>query len=269
MILKSIQGERIPALGLGTYRLQGPECRAAVKDALELGYRHIDTAQSYGNEDDVGRGIADASVERGDIFLTTKVALDNLDPASVRSSTHGSLRKLKSDYVDLLLIHWPSDDVPLERSLDAMIELREEGKARHLGVSNFPPDLARAAAEHAGILANQVEYHPFLSQEDLTRQAVEFGYLLTAYSPIARGRVSDDETLREIGRHHGKTPAQVSLRWLIQQPNIAAIPKASSAEHRRSNLDIFDFELSVEEMDSIFGLAQGERLVDPAWGPEW
>lgn len=269
MIFKSIQGERIPCLGLGTYKLSGPEGRAAVEDALQMGYRHIDTAQAYRNEDDVGRGIADASVDRSDIFLTTKIARDNLEPARVLASTHQSLKKLQSDYIDLLLIHWPSDDVPLERSLDAMVELQEEGKVRHLGVSNFRAELAREAAEHASIVSNQVEYHPFLSQEDLTRQAVEYGYLLTAYSPIARGRVFEDDTLVEIGRRHGKTAAQISLRWLIQQPNIAAIPKASSADHRRANLDIFDFELSDEEMDRIFGLAYGERIVDPAWGPSW
>ena len=269
MIFHTIQEERVPALGFGTYTLRGRECSTSVEHAIDLGYRHIDTAQAYANEVEVGRGIAAAPVDRDEVFLTTKIGRSNLQPERVRTSTEKSLHKLGTPYVDLLLIHWPDDDVPLERTLAAMLELQNEGKTLHIGVSNFSPRLVERAAEHAPIFCNQVEFHPFLAQDALTRQAEEFNYLLTAYSPIARGRVSDEETLREIGRRHGKSAIQVTLRWLIQQPNVAAIPKASSTEHRAANFDIFDFELTEDEMDHIAGLARGSRIVDPAWAPAW
>lgn len=269
MLFQTIQGEDVPALGLGTYRLHGKDCRDAVEDSIRLGYRHIDTAQAYGNEEEVGAGWTSASIERGRLFVTTKLAIPNLEPSRVLASTEESLKKLRTEYVDLLLIHWPQEEVPLWSTLDAMLRLMEEGKIRHIGVSNFTPDLVRDAAARAPVFANQVEYHPFLSQDELRAQAEEFDYLLTAYSPIARGRVSSDETLVEIGRRHEKTPTQVTLRWLIQQPNIAAIPKAAAADHRKQNLDIFDFELSAEEMTRIFGLASGKRIVNPAWAPAW
>lgn len=269
MLFQTIQGERVPALGLGTYRLKGSECRSAVEDSIRSGYRHIDTAQAYGNEEEVGEAWTASAVEREELFITTKVAIPNLEPSKVRTTTHDSLKKLRTEFVDLLLIHWPSNDVPLEKTLDAMLRLRDEGKVRHLGVSNFTPEMVCRAAKHAPIFANQVEYHPFLSQDELLGLADRLGYLLTAYSPIARGRVSSDETLVEIGHRHGKTPAQVALRWLIQQPNVAAIPKASSAKHRRENFDIFDFSLDEGEMERIFNLASGTRIVNPAWAPAW
>lgn len=269
MHFQTIQGDRVPSLGLGTYRLTGRTCREAVKEALELGYRHVDTAQAYDNEEDVGRGIQETDVDRSELFVTTKVWMSNLAPDRVRSSTEESLKKLKLDYVDLLLIHWPSDEVPLEKTLDAMLALKDDGKTRHIGVSNFTADLVRRTLDHAPIFCNQVEYHPFLSQDALRELAVEPDFLLTAYSPIARGRVSDDKTLKEIAESHGKTPVQITLRWLIQQRNVAAIPKAASPEHRRSNFDIFDLELTEEEMDRIFSLGRGHRIVDPAWAPSW
>ena len=269
MIYQSIQGVNVPALGLGTYRLTGQDCRTAVADALSIGYRHIDTAQSYDNEEEVGRALRDSSIDRDDVFLTTKIGVDNLDPESVRSSTEESLRKLDVEYVDLLLIHWPSDQVPLERTLDAMLEFREEGRTRHLGVSNFTPDLVERAAAHAPIFSNQVEYHPFLGQQDLVDQARSKDYLLTAYSPIARGKVREDETLQRIAAKYAKSAAQVALRWLIQQENVAAIPKAASTDHREQNFDIFDFELSEDEMNEVSSLGRGDRIVNPSWGPDW
>jgi len=269
MIYQTTQGEEVPALGLGTFDLKGEVGRKAVAHALELGYRHIDTAESYYNEEAVGQGIQQATIPREDIFLTTKVGYDKLAPKDVRRSTEESLRKLQTDYIDLLLVHWPNDNIPLEETLDAFAVLREEGKTRHIGVSNFPPALLQRALDHAEILCNQVEYHPFLGQDDLLALCQEHDLLLTAYSPIAQGKVVDNDTLQEIGEAHGKSPTQVTLRWLIQQDNVAAIPRTSSAEHRAANFDIFDFSLNGDEMDRIADLAQGKRLVDPEIAPAW
>lgn len=241
-------------MGLGTYRLSGEECTRAVERALALGYRHIDTAQMYRNEDEVGRGLENSGVDREEVFLVTKVWPSDFSHDDVVRKTRESLRQLRTDHVNLLLMHWPSQDVPLEETLGAMTELKEEGRVKHIGVSNFPPQMVEKAARHTEVFCNQVEYHPYKAQDDLLEQAKEIDYLLTAYQPIARGEILDDETLREIGEAHGKTPAQVALRWLIQQEKVAAIPKATSEEHLRSNLDVFDFDLSNEEMGRIFGL---------------
>lgn len=270
MIYHTIQGEDVPALGLGTFDLKDDVGRNAVAQALDTGYRNIDTAESYYNEATVGEGIQQADVAREDIFLTTKVWHDNLAPKDVRRAAEESLRKLQTDYVDLLLIHWPSsDDVPLEETLDAFTALREEGKTRHIGVSNFTPALLQRALDHAKLFCIQVEYHPFLAQDDLLTLVRQHDLLLTAYSPIAQGKVMDNDTLRAIGETHGKSPVQVTLRWLVQQKNVAAIPRSSTAEHRAANFNIFDFELSDEEMARIGELAKGKRLVDPQFAPAW
>ena len=248
---QTIKGEKVPSLGLGTWRLAGEACARAVERALALGYRHIDTAQMYGNEGEVGRGIQNSGVSREDIFLVTKVRTSGLSYNDVILSTRQSLRKLLTGYVDLLLIHWPNPRVPLEETLGAMTELKEEGSVGHVGVSNFPPSMVQEAAQHATIFCNQVEYHPYRAQDELLKQAREMDYLLTAYSPVARGAVLNDQTLREIGEAYGKTPTQVTLRWLIQQDHVAAIPKAASDTHLQSNFDVFDFELNDEEMERI------------------
>jgi len=262
---------RVPALGFGTWKLDGRDARTAVADALDLGYRHIDTAQIYENEADVGLGLRDADVDRDAVFLTTKIWPDNFEYRKLIASTDESLRKLKAEFVDLLLLHWPNDDVELEESLDALQEVQHAGKARHIGVSNFTPSLLRRALEIApGLVNNQVEYHPYLSQEKLLDVVRERGLFLTAYSPIARGTVLDENVVQEIAEAHGKSPAQVVLRWHLQQDRVAAIPKAASAEHRRSNLDVFDFELSDDEMDRIHGLAHDDgRMIDPGFAPDW
>jgi 2,5-diketo-D-gluconate reductase B len=239
---------------LGTWRLSGQECVRTVERALDLGYRHIDTAQMYANEDEVGRGIQNSSVDREDIFLVTKVRTSSFSHDAVIRSTRGSLKKLQTEYVDLLLMHWPNPSVPLEETLGAMIELQHERNVKYVGVSNFPPSMVEEVTAYAEIFCNQVEYHPYRAQDELLEQAREMDYLLTAYSPVARGGVSNDATLQEIGQAHGKTPAQVALRWLIQQEKVAAIPKAASEDHLRSNLDIFDFELNDEEMERVFAL---------------
>lgn len=264
-----IRGERVPKLGFGTWQLRGRECSEGVLDALELGYRHIDTAQGYDNEELVGEGIRRSGVDRNDIFLVTKVQPSNFRREDAQASTLGSLKKLGTDYVDLLLLHWPNPDVPLSETLNALSELKDEGAVKHIGVSNFPPSMVLEARQITPIFANQVEYHPYLSQPELTEQAVELDYMLTAYSPLAKGKVPGDQTLAEIGEQHGKSDVQVALRWLIQQDHVTTIPKAASAEHRRSNLDIFDFELSSEEMEQIYDLNRNDRLIDSAGGPDW
>ena len=254
MEYQTIKGEKVPSLGLGTWRLTGAECARAVERALALGYRHIDTAQIYRNEEQVGQGIGNTGVDREEVFLVTKVWTSDFSHQRTIESTRESLRKLGTDYVDLLLMHWPNPRVPLEETLGAMTDLQDEGSARHVGVSNFPPSMVEEASRHATIFCNQVEYHPFKAQDELLRQAKEMDYLLTAYSPIAKGAVLKDRTLLEIGEAHSKAPAQVTLRWLIQQEKVAAIPKATSEEHLKSNLDVFSFELSNEEMERISGL---------------
>jgi diketogulonate reductase-like aldo/keto reductase len=251
-----IKGERVPSLGLGTYRLTGEACERAVARALPMGYRHVDTAQMYGNEAEVGRGIEDSGVERGEIFLTTKIWPSDFAHDRVIQKTRESLKKLRTDYLDLLLMHWPGDGVPLDETLGAMRELQDEGAVLHLGVSNFSLSLVEEAKGHAEIFCNQVQYHPYRSQDDLLEQAREMDYLLTAYQPLSRGRVDDDATIREIGEAHGKTAAQAALRWLIQQEKVSAIPKATGEDHLRKNLDVFDFELSAGEMERISSLGR-------------
>jgi len=256
MQYQTIKGEKVPSLGLGTYRLTGDACEAAVERALGMGYRHVDTAQMYGNEAEVGRGLDDSGVERGEVFLTTKVWPSDFVHDRVISKTRESLKRLRTDYVDLLLMHWPPDGVPLGETLGAMRELQDGGSVLHIGVSNFSPSLLEEATEHAGIFCNQVQYHPYRSQTALLAQAREADYLLTAYTPLSRGGVQDDDTLREIGADHGKTATQVALRWLVQQDKVSAIPKATGGEHLAENLDVFDFELSEEEMERVFSLGR-------------
>ncbi|MBA3327207.1 MAG: aldo/keto reductase [Solirubrobacterales bacterium] len=266
----TVQGVEIPKLGLGTWQITGAEAIAGVRDALELGYRHVDTARMYGNEAEVGRGIAESAAEREDIFLTTKLAHDDLRAAGVRRQAESSLRDLATEYVDLLLIHWPSPEgVPLGETLGAMRELQDEGKVRHLGVSNFPTALVEEALEHAAILCDQVEYHAYLGQSALLALARERDLLITAYSPFAHGDLLADGVLREIGEAHGKSTGQVALRWLLDQPHVAAVPKASSRDNRAANIDVFDFDLDDDERGRIAGLQRGGRVIDPPWAPEW
>ena len=264
-----IQGERVPAVGLGTWKLTHGDCARAVAQALQIGYRHIDTAQAYGNESEIGEALQSSRVARESVFLTSKLWLDNLQPAEVARSAEESLSKLQTGYLDLLLIHWPNEDIPVEATLDALLALQEDGKIRHLGVSNFTPSLLERVLEHTPIFCNQIEYHPFLSQETHLGLARDHDYMVTAYAPLARGKVLEDPGLREIGRKHGKSPSQVALRWLIQQEKVAAIPKASSREHLEANLDVFDFELSEDEMQRIADCGREERLINPEFAPEW
>jgi 2,5-diketo-D-gluconate reductase B len=265
----TVQGVTIPKLGLGTSPITGSDCVVAVRDALELGYDHIDTARAYGNEAQVAQGLHDSGRNRDEIFITTKLWYTDLSAVGVHDQLEQSLRDLRTEYVDLLLIHWPSPDVPLAQTLDAMLEAREAGRVRHLGVANFPSALLREALELAPLVCDQIEYHPYLGQPQVLAQARECDLVVTAYSPLAQGEALHDPVLREIGAAHGKTAAQVVLRWLLDQPNVAAIPKASSHEHRAANLDVFDFELTDEERGRIAGLERGLRTTDPSFAPDW
>jgi 2,5-diketo-D-gluconate reductase B len=264
-----VQGVSLPRLGFGTWQITGPDAEEAVRDALEIGYRQIDTARVYGNEKEVGAGLAASGVPREEIFLTTKIFPGDFEPDDLKAAAEDSLRNLQTDYVDLLLLHWPDDSVPLERTLPAMVELREQGKIRQLGVSNFPAGMLGEALELAPVFCDQVEYHPFLGQDELLALARERDVLITAYSPLAHGKVPGDPTLTEIGRAHGKTAGQVALRWLLDQPNVSPIPKASSHERRLENFEVFDFELSPEEREKIDAMRKDHRTVDPDDAPDW
>jgi diketogulonate reductase-like aldo/keto reductase len=253
MEYETAQGVTVPALGLGTSGMTGDECRQAVLEAFDLGYRHLDTAQMYDNEDAVGEAIGASDLDREAVFLTTKILPENLAYDDLRESFDGSLNRLDTEYVDLLLIHAPSDDVPLQESLEAMNELQRDGWVRHIGVSNFSVEQTKQAIElsETPILTNQVKYHPYHGQEDLLGFCREAGLLLTAYTPLAKGQVFDDERLIEIGNRHGKTPAQAALRWLVQQDGVITIPQSSNPNHLADNIDIFDFELTEAEMAEI------------------
>jgi diketogulonate reductase-like aldo/keto reductase len=267
-----VKGVKVPALGFGTWGLSGREAYAATRQALELGYRHIDTAQIYGNETEVGRAIRDSGIARAEIFLTTKVAPSNLRAAAVRRSHEESLHRLGLDEVDLLLVHWPNAQIPLGETLGALATLRREGKTRFIGVSNFTVALLNESVERHGadLLCNQIEYHPFLAQGAVRAALQRYGMMLTAYAPVARGQVFKEKTLTAIGKKYGKSAGQVALRWLIEQENVAAVPKAAQRAHAAANIDIFDFALSAEDRAAIDALAQGDRLVE--WGgysPDW
>ncbi len=260
----TVRGVEVPAVGLGTWRLRGDDCRRAVETALELGYRHVDTAQAYGNERRVGAAIRSSAVDRDDVFLTTKLDGGSRENGAVQRSVRESLDRLDTDYLDMLLIHWPNDKPPfspvrlpggppLAETLTAMNELVDEGLVRHVGVSNFDVrrlDEARRLSE-APIVTNQVQFHPYWDQRDLLSYCRRNDVLLTAYSPLCHGGVLDDDVLRELGRRYGKTAAQVAIRWAIQHEGVVAIPKATSRDHLAANVDVFDFELTEAEMERI------------------
>jgi 2,5-diketo-D-gluconate reductase B len=279
-VIARVQGVEVPTLGFGTWLLYGPAAAEAVRDALELGYRHVDTAWLYENEWWVGTGIRESGVPREELFLTTKVYAEPFWASTpslrrpvgrdgLRIGIEHSLLKLDTTYLDLVLLHWPSADVPLAETLEGMASLVEDGTVRHIGVSNFPAGMLRRACELAPVFCNQVEYHPFLSQERLLEAARELDVLVTAHSPLAAGRVFQDETLAAVAARHGRTPSQVALRWLVQQPGVAAIPTATTHEWRVENLAAADFELTEQDLAEIAALPKDVRLVDPEMAPDW
>jgi 2,5-diketo-D-gluconate reductase B len=272
MIQVEAQGVRIPALGLGTWQLSGDVAQRMVGYALSIGYRHIDTAQMYGNEAEVGEAIASSPVPRDEIWLTTKIWPDNFRAGDLKRVAEESVRRLRTE-PDLLLLHWPNPNVPLSETMGALNEVKRRGLARHVGISNFNVALIREALalSREPLVANQVEYQPYLSQAAVLEEVRANRMALIAYSPLAKGRVFNDRTLARIGERHGKSPGQVTLRWLVQQDGVAAIPRSSREAHARANLEIFDFELSEAEMADIFALAHsGGRQVDfPGFAPRW
>ncbi|MEF8778785.1 MAG: aldo/keto reductase [Natronomonas sp.] len=260
----------MPGLGLGTWQNDDPtECERSVRTALELGYRHVDTAQAYGNEAAVGRGIAAADIDREDVFLATKLWIDNLSYDRVFESTAESLDRLGTDYLDLLYVHWPAGDYDPEETLAALEELHEDGLIERIGVSNFEPshiETAQAVLD-TPIFANQIEVHPHLQQRRLREFCAEEDIEVVAYSPLARGRVFEIETLSEIATRHDVSEAQVSLAWL-RQHGLTAIPKATGSEHIRDNWDSLGLKLSDAEIDRIDQIDEHRRFVDPGFAPD-
>ncbi|GGL53937.1 aldo/keto reductase [Halocalculus aciditolerans] len=255
---------RIHDLGLGTYQNTDPdECADAVSTALDVGYRHVDTAQMYDNEAAVGRGIAESTVPREDVFLATKLDTDNLAYDDVIESTAASLDRLGVDSVDLLYVHWPLDSYDPEETLAALDDLRDDGVIDHVGLSNFTLDLLDEARDHldSPIFAHQVEMHPLLQQEELREYARTHDHHLVAYCPIARNQVEGVPELEAVARKHGATEAQVALAWL-REKNVTAIPKASSEAHIRENYESLDIDLDADDVDEIDGIEAEERIVD-------
>ena len=265
-------GTQVPAIGFGTFRLEPDDAQAMVEHALKIGYRHVDTAQAYKNEDAVGRGIQASGVARDDIFLTTKVWTDRYKDGDLQQSVRESLDRLGTDHVDLLLLHWPNPEVSLEETIKALNDVADQGLARHIGISNFTAQQIDEAVELSNrpLITNQVEYHPFLDQKPVFDRLQTHGLALTAYCPLAQGKTFSDATLERIGKAHDKNGGQIALRWLLQHGDVIAIPRSSSKEHVTSNFDVFDFELSAEEMREIATLHSDDgRLVSPSFAPKW
>lgn len=259
-------GLHMPKLGLGTWKMYGKECTDAVGRALAMGYRHIDTAQMYENEGAVGEALADTSVARADIHVTTKVWRDNLTPDAMRRAMEQSLKLLKLDYVDLYLIHWPSPTMNLPESLGALVKLKEEGLTTNIGVSNFPVALMKQAVEEvqAPIVCNQVEYHVELGQAKVLNYARSKQIAVTAYCPLARGLLGDHGEISKIASKHGCSPQQVALKWLLDQEGVAAIPKATREASQRANWEAQKLQLDDSDRQVIAGLAKDHRIVNPA-----
>jgi 2,5-diketo-D-gluconate reductase B len=265
------QGISLPRLGLGTFRMQGDGCRAAVESALALGYRHIDTAEMYGNEEPIGAAIAAAGIARGNLHVTTKVWNENLAPDAIRRAFDASLKKLRLEQIDLYLVHWPAKNMNLPKMFETLMKLKQEGRTRAIGVANFNIALLKTVVEEikAPIACNQVEYHVMLDQTRLRKYMAEKSIPLVAYCPLAQGRAATDKTLMAIGAKHGASAAQVALKWLLDQDDLAAIPKASRAESQKANLGALNVGLDDEDLKAIAGLPKNKRCVNPGFSPDW
>ncbi len=265
----------IPVLGLGTWQSTGQDCIDVVSQGLKMGYEHIDTAQAYDNEKEVGQGIKQSGVARDKFFLTTKIFPDDMkfQPEKLIAAAKRSLENLDTDYVDLLLLHWPDDRVPLSETIPALCELQKQGLTRNIGVSNFNIANIIEAKKYADvpIVVNQVEFHPFIKQNTLQAFLNNHHILLEAYSPLARGDVFDNEVIKEIAEKHGVTPAQISLAWILSDKDRIAIPKTSNPEHLQGNLDAINVQLSSDELEKIGNLARsdGRKIKHPDYSPEW
>lgn len=262
---------RMPAIGLGTWPLKGAACEAAVESALALGYRHLDTAEMYGNESAVGAALARSGVPRGEVFLTTKVWWDKPDRASFRAAALACLERLRQDHVDLLLVHWPSPAMDLPGILEALAALHADGRAKAVGVSNFPAGLLRRALglRIAPLACLQVEHHVMLDQSRLLAVTEPAGMVLTSYTPLGKGGLLDHPVLRAVAARHGATPAQVALAAILARGRVAAIPKAAGAARQEENLGALKLRLSAEDLAAIATLPRDRRFVDPDFAPDW
>lgn len=263
----------LPKIGMGTFRLKGNDAREAVKSALSLGYRHIDTAQMYENEAEVGDGITSSGIPRRDIFLTTKIWHDKLHGSDLINSLHDSLARLKTDHVDLTLIHWPSpgDEVPMEEYLGALRDARREGLTEHIGISNFTcaqMDQAKEILGDTPILTNQVEVHPFLANRKVVEHAQKLGITVTGYMPLAVGKVMEDETLQHIASERNVTPAQIAIAWVASR-GVVPIPSSTRPSHQKANLEALKIQLTHDEVRAIDALDRGERIANPGFAPDW
>ena len=257
-------GAKIPLVGLGTWEMRGRACARVVEQALRLGYRHVDTAEMYDNEREVGDGIRASGVKRSELFVTTKIWPSHFAPRALERATRDCLMRLRLSEVDLLLLHWPNPQIPLAETLGALCQVKRDGLARHIGISNFTVALIEEAVRIATepLVCDQVECHPFLDQSKVIAACREHGMALVAYSPIARGNAKNDKVLARIGAAHKKTAAQICLRYLVQQ-DIVVIPRTSKIERLSENAALFDFALGKEEMAEIAALAHREgRIVD-------
>jgi 2,5-diketo-D-gluconate reductase B len=265
------QGVEIPHLGFGTFRMPGGDAQPVVESAIALGFRHIDTAAMYENEAAVGAALAASGVKREELFVTTKVWHDQLSPDALHRAFDISRGKLKLDYVDLYMIHWPNRDMDMAATLEALMALRERGLTRAIGVCNFNLPMIRRAVEQIGapIATLQVEYHPFLSQAPMLAYLRSKAIPLTAYAPLAQGRAANDATLASIGRKHGATAAQVAIAWLLDQEGVIAIPKTGRPESQKANLDALGIVLDDEDRAAIAALPKDQRFVRPPFAPEW
>jgi 2,5-diketo-D-gluconate reductase B len=264
-------GAKIPLIGLGTWDLRGRACTRMVDEAIKLGYRHIDTAAMYDNEPAVGEGLRASGVKRDEVFVTTKVWQSDLAARDFERSTKKSLSNMKLDAVDLLLIHWPNPNIPLAETIGVLCKMKRDGLARHVGVSNFTVELVKQAVTLSTepLVCNQIECHPYLDQSKVIAASRKHGMAVVAYSPISRGSAKNDALLARIGKAHGKSAAQVCLRWLVQQ-DIVVIPRTSKPERLKENFSILDFELSAAEMNQIVALANPRgRVVDWSGSPKW
>jgi diketogulonate reductase-like aldo/keto reductase len=264
-------GARVPAIGLGTMTLKDAVCVEIVSEALKVGYRHLDTAERYGNEAEVGEGLRHSGIKREDVFVTTKVYWDRSGPGEFERSVDDSLKKLKLSSVDLLLIHWPSPKVALKDSIGSLCKAKRAGLTKHIGVANFTIPMIEEAVKLASepLVTNQIEVHPYLDQSKVIATCKRHGLSVTAYCPLARGKAPGDEVLIRIGQAHRKSAGQVVLRYLVQQ-GLIVIPRTSNRARLKENLEVFDFQLSPAEIAEIERLRRPDgRVVNPAHAPKW
>jgi diketogulonate reductase-like aldo/keto reductase len=273
--LVEANGAKIPAIGLGTWPIKGEACVRAVAAALKAGYRHIDTAWMYGNEIEVGEGLKAGGVPRDHVWVTTKVWHDNIGQGKLEASAEESLKKLGLASVDLLLIHWPSPMTPIKEAIAGLVNAKKRGLAKHIGISNFTVRMIdeAVAASREPLVVNQVEYHPHLDQSKVLAACRRHGLALTAYCPLGRGAVGgvlDERVVKDIAKAKAKTPAQVVLRWHMQQKGVVAVPKSETANRIAENIAVFDFNLSDDDMSRLSKLTRADgRVVKPDFAPQW